>query len=101
MGSPGKETETKQLHRSAAVLTGIAALLLSTKNPLHIYEILIKYKKHPAVPGIFRTRLFLCLFLPCGVAFPRCRSPPSGILEPIYFQNFGGKPCRKKIFIYT
>lgn len=85
----------------AAVLTGIAVLMLLTKNPLHTYEIPIKYKNHPAVPGTFRVRLFLCRFLLCGVAFVRCRSPPCGILELIQFQDFGGKPWRKGIFIYT
>ena len=100
MGSPGKETETKQLHRSAAVLTGIAALLLSTKNPLHIYEIPIKYKKHPAVPGIFRARLFLCLFLPCGVASPRCRSPPSGMQERDFYLYIDGQPVQVSREVY-
>ena len=96
----GKSGEPEQTHRSAAVLTGIAALLLSTKNSPRPYEFPIKYRKLPAVPGTFRVRLFLCRFLPQGVVFLRCRAPPSGILEPILFQNFGGKIHGEKRFLF-
>lgn len=84
-----------------AVLEGIAVFFCSTQYSFYPYEIPTKYENYPAVPGSFQVRLFLCHFLPCGVASIRCRSPPCGILEPIQFQNFGGKPWKKEIFIYT
>lgn len=86
---------------NTAVHERIAVFFCSTQYVFYPYEIPIKYKSYPTVPGIFRARLFLCRFLPHGVTSLRCRSPPCGILKPIHFQNFGGKTCRKEIFIYT